>query len=650
MKSKWIWYYGDFEIYHSLKMQTRREEYDYHFPPFWKLDDCWHNVKFKKEVELDKPTQITVYAKGKGYVEIDSRLNSNAFEKVITVPEGRHTINIYVSEVGSLPCAYVEGDVIVSDESWLVSHYGKGWVNAGASNDYTDKNDNPQEFKFCYEEIVPVSKKSVDGGVFYDFGKETFAKLSFDRLEESIDIFYGESEKEALDIENTYLRVLTTDIKEQPCRAFRYLYIKGDESKYSFKAYYEYLPLEHKGTFKCSDELINRIWDTSVYTLHLNSREFFLDGIKRDRWVWSGDAYQSYLVSRYVFFDENIIKRTILALRGKDPVEKHINTILDYSFYWIMSVYDYYEMTADVEFIKRIYPKMKSLMDFCLSRLDENGFASKVDDDWIFIDWADMDKTGAVCAEQMLLLRSLETMTVCSRLLGIDSDYEKHEKALKERINKHFWNDEKGAYIDSFESGRNNVSRHANIFALLFGYADEAQREKIVKNVLLNENVAHIKTPYFKFYELEAMCSVGNLDVITQQMKSYWGGMLGFGATSFWEEYNPEKAYDEQYEMYADKFGKSFCHAWGASPVYLIGKYYMGVTPVSAGYENFEVRPNLGGLDWFEGTVPIKDGIVSVKIKDGVVEVTASKDGGTLVWNGERYLLEKGITKRIALS
>ena len=76
----------------------------------------------------------------------------------------------------------------------------------------------------------------------------------------------------------------------------------------------------------------------------------------------------------------------------------------------------------------------------------------------------------------------------------------------------------------------------------------------------------------------------------------------------------------------------------------------MGLTPVSAGYETFEVKPNLGGLDWFEGTVPVKDGIVSVKIKDGAVEVTASKDGGTLIWGGEKYLLEEGITKRIAVN
>ena len=30
----WIWYNGDFELYHSIKMHNRREEFDCPVPPF----------------------------------------------------------------------------------------------------------------------------------------------------------------------------------------------------------------------------------------------------------------------------------------------------------------------------------------------------------------------------------------------------------------------------------------------------------------------------------------------------------------------------------------------------------------------------------------------------------------------------------------
>ena len=84
---------------------------------------------------------------------------------------------------------------------------------------------------------------------------------------------------------------------------------------------YEYLPLEERGSFTSGDPLLNEIWRVAAYTFHLNSRECFLDGIKRDRWVWSGDAYQSYFVNRVLYMDKELCRRTIWALRGKDPIE-----------------------------------------------------------------------------------------------------------------------------------------------------------------------------------------------------------------------------------------------------------------------------------------------------------------------------------------
>jgi hypothetical protein len=211
-------------------------------------------------------------------------------------------------------------------------------------------------------------------------------------------------------------------------------------------ALYEYLPVEYKGDFECSDDLLNRIYDISTYTLHLNTREFHLDGIKRDRWVWSGDAYQSYLMNFYSFFDEEVNKRTLYALRGHDPVETHINTILDYSFYWMIGVYDHFYYTADTAFVKQIYPRMKTLMEFCLNRTNQNGLVEGLPGDWVFIDWAPIEKSGEVSFEQLLLARSLEAVAQSATLTG-DLDYAEKCSGLSEQIKKKifeiFWSDGK---------------------------------------------------------------------------------------------------------------------------------------------------------------------------------------------------------------
>ena len=73
--------------------------------------------------------------------------------------------------------------------------------------------------------------------------------------------------------------------------------------------------------------------------------------------------------------------------------------------------------------------------------------------------------------------------------------------------------------------------------------------------------------------------------------------------------------------MYGRPYGKSLCHAWGASPIYLLGKYYLGVKPEKAGYEEWSVRPDLGGLKWMEGTIPTPHGDIYVSMNNKKIRV-----------------------------
>ena len=106
-------------------------------------------------------------------------------------------------------------------------------------------------------------------------------------------------------------------------------------------------------------------------------------------------------MNRYLFFDKEIEKRTLIALGGKQPFKVHINTIMDYSFFWIISLYEYYKTYGDKDFLEQIQDQMKAVMDFCLERRDEDDFMRGKPGDWVFIDWAPMDKTGALCGEQI---------------------------------------------------------------------------------------------------------------------------------------------------------------------------------------------------------------------------------------------------------
>ena len=508
-----------------------------------------------------------------------------------------------------------------------------------------------------------------EGGILYDFGKETFGYLTLKNLSGKgiIDIYYGESPEEAKDKaycetldklqleagqvtdlairQTSPLSGIENEYTLENSKAFRYVYITHEPGVQigEVSMQYEYFPEEYRGTFRCNDEELNRIWEVGAYTMHLTTREFFIDGIKRDRWVWSGDAIQSYLMNYYLFFDSESVKRTIWLLRGKDPVTSHSNTIMDYTFYWFLSVYDYYLYSGDRQFVNQLYPRMQTMMDYVLGRTNKNGMVEGMSGDWVFVDWADgyLDKKGELSFEQVLFCRSLETMALCAGLVGDRTNQQKYEKlatTLKAKLETTFWNASKQALVHNSINGVQSdaVTRYANMFSVFFNYLSPEKQQAIKHSVLLNDSILKITTPYMRFYELEALCALGEQETVMQEMKAYWGGMLKEGATSFWEKYNPEESGMQHLSMYGRPYGKSLCHAWGASPIYLLGKYYLGVKPVKEGYKEFSITPVLGGLKWMEGSVPTPNGNIHIHMDRKMIKVRATEGKGYLTIKSRR--------------
>ena len=232
-------------------------------------------------------------------------------------------------------------------------------------------------------------------------------------------------------------------------------------------------------------------------------------------------------------------------------------------------------------------------------------------------------------------------MTALSGIAGENEDYSDKAKALKEKINSLYWNKEKGAFTDSFVSGKNFVSRQTNVFAVLFDFADEEQKNSIINNVFKNPSLPAITTPYFKLYELMAMCKVGMLENAQNYISSYWGGMLKLGATSVWEFYDESQTGTQHLQMYGNKYGKSLCHAWGSGPILLLLRYCAGVYPTEPGYGKFNVEPKCGIYTSFKAAVPVGNGLVTVELKDGKYTVLSSVSGGTLIVGGKKISLEK---------
>ena len=298
----------------------------------------------------------------------------------------------------------------------------------------------------------------------------------------------------------------------------------------------------------------------------------------------------------------------------------HINTILDYSLLWILSMGEHAETYHDTAFLRRMRPQMASLMELVRSQRDEHGFVIGRKQDWVFIDWADFDRDGPLCAEQMLLAAAYDVMARYGNAEE-KTRYEAEKAALLSAIEQYFWDEEKSAYVDSFTSGKRHVTRHANILAIVFDLVNEERKRQIAQSVLFNAAVPAITTPYFRFFELDALCRLGCLKEVLTEIKSYWGGMLKLGAVTFWEEYDPKLPLEKQYAMYGDPFGKSLCHAWAASPIYLLARYFVGLRPDQDSASGFAIHPAPGFFDSLDCTLQLGETTVQITARAGKTAV-----------------------------
>lgn len=643
-KAKWIWKYGEYEIYHHKLLMCRRQEMGCDYPGvIWRIAPNEVSVRFAAKMHALTDTTLRIVTHSKGMAYFGDRkypVNEDLF-----FPAGDYEVFVMLYDLEGFPSCFIDSEYLKTDESWVDMSFDLPDAPVACEPAFYSPDDNPAVFPFSYEEVTPVSVTETDGGLLYDFGKELFGPVTITEYPENegVRLTYGESKEEALDYPEALIweNLRPGFDPVRPGRAFRYIHTQSDSGcPVKLCASYEYLPVEDIASFHCEDETINKIWDVCSYTFHLNSREVYLDGIKRDRWCWSGDAYQSFWANYYLYFDPQIVKRTILGLLGKPPYYTHINTINDYSAYLVAAVWDYYYATGDAVFVKRIWDNLKSLYAFMTSRTNEKGYVVKRDGDWIFIDWSEMDKEGILCAEQILLWNAHQVMGRLAELMGEDSSvYGASAAQLKENIMEDFWEEERGLFYDDKADGSRQITRHPNIFAIMYDFVPEEKVKRIAESVIYSNRYVQITTPYFKLYELIAMCKLGDFEKVQDYIRFYWGGMLEQGATTVWERYDPEATKEEALAMYGMKYGTSLCHAWGSGPIYLLGRYCCGVAATDVGYRTFEVRPDFGRFQEIRATVPVKDGVVKVHLENGRLEVMATVPGGTLVYGGKRYKL-----------
>ncbi len=395
-------------------------------------------------------------------------------------------------------------------------------------------------------------------------------------------------------------------------------------------AIFVYRDIPYHGSFKSSDERLNSIWDVGAYTVHLNMQEYLWDGIKRDRLVWVGDMHPEVSTINAVFGYNEVVPKSLDLIRDITPMPQWMNGISTYSMWWVIIHRDWYKQHGDLSYLGEQKAYLDKLLDHMISRVDGN--REKLDGTR-FLDWPSSENRQAVHAGlQAMMVWAFEA---AGEIYGYLGDEYQAEKA-NEMVGK----------MSSYSPDAAGNKQAAALMALN-GLMDP---HKANNEVLTKGGVKGFST-FYGYYMLEAMAKAGDYQTAMDYIKEYWGGMLDLGATTFWEDFDiswldnagriddfvPEGKVDvhASYGGYSyEKLRHNLSHGWASGPTAWLSRHVLGVSVEDPGGEKFVISPNLGDLDWVEGTFPTSQGPIFIrheKLGDGSVDTKIDAPRGIQV-------------------
>lgn len=390
----------------------------------------------------------------------------------------------------------------------------------------------------------------------------------------------------------------------------------------SIQAIFVYRDIPYLGSFRTNDELLNRIWDTGAYTVHLNMQQYIWDGIKRDRLVWMGDLHPEISTIYSVFGDLPLIRESLDFVADETDLPGWMNQIPAYSMWWIINQCDYFMQSGNIEYLKQQKEYLTQLSRQLSGYIREDG--KDITPENRFLDWPTSNNKLAVDAG----LQALHIIAVQSsiRMFEILGEVDMVECCKKDLL------------LLKQYSTEHNGSKQAAALQALAGLEDVIK----VNSDILSKEPSQGMSTFMGYYILLARAKAGDISGALEVIRQFWGGMLKLGATTFWEDFDiqwmrnaaPIDEFPKEGQVdlhgtcgnYCYKgYRHSLCHGWSSGPTAWLTRYILGIEVVAPGCRIIHITPNLCDLDWAEGTYPTPYGLVKVRHEK-------KADGEILTW------------------
>lgn len=386
------------------------------------------------------------------------------------------------------------------------------------------------------------------------------------------------------------------------------------------------------GTFLCSDEDINRIYDASYKTLLLNTLDIFMDCPDRERGGWLCDSLWTGRAAALMLADPSVERAMIenfLCVPAEEcyygffpqcyPATGNFRdgALTTWSFWFIIEIYEYYMRTGDRELIERSRPRLDAFFDGVAKLCGEHGLFES--HSTVFVDWSLSNNHEYVypisCAANVEYACALECY---DKLFNVPKAKEHAEKIRKTLqgvaidtggYDPRYILHDSLKYEDGKLTGKPFYSEAAQ-YTMLWGELFSEKECPGLIDAVVNElgPCPNRKPPTLDVGEanmfiglcirLDMLSRLGYTEQMLKEIRYLCGIMLKEGPGTLWETVS----------------GKSSrCHGFMAHIGVLLSRDILGLDiPQTLPEKSVNIAPNPCGLRFAEGTTDTPDGVISV--------------------------------------
>ena len=451
-----------------------------------------------------------------------------------------------------------------------------GWITLKANGTHSDT------IKACYGEVLDSHGHLDQSGIIRHMRED---EVQTDRF------ILADSKHQIFETKFTF-------------HGFQYVEIsgyKGNLTKNDITALAATSSFDKRGAFECSDPVINKLQEITLWSYKSNFFGYPMDCPQREKNGWTGDAQLAAETGLFNFHAAKGYEKYLNDMADEQKADGNLAAIIptsQWGYFWgngpawigayPIIAWQLYQFDGNTRVLKEHYEGMKKMTDF---------FTGKSKDHILSIglgDWASVDaKTPVPLTSTAYYYHFADIISKSAELLGKESDklhYRKLADSIKTSFNSTFYKQQTGKY--------SNGSQTAQSIALYFNLVPTTEKEKVVKQMrtAVTQADTHLDAGILGAkYLLHALATNGYADVayeiITTKTYPGWGYLVENNATTLWEHW---KGAD------AEGLG-SLNHIMFGDISNWFYQYIAGIRPDAnaPGFKHFFIEPKLTDtLEW----------------------------------------------------